>query len=172
MSIRRKNVEQIRQSVCVETAWANSVVSRSPRNVRTASRSGYHCISACSAGGEWARVRFMLVTRPPAANWRSNSWRDAGSTCSYSNGGIRAIHDAPFRFVINLFSSSSAARERENKSPHLILARRKFMQDAFDLLDILIAYALATAIAAFQAIKHMLPHDARWLQALRPIATA
>jgi hypothetical protein len=91
MSSRRKKVEQIRQSLCVETAWANSVVSRSPRKPATSSCRGYHCIRARRAVGEWARVRFMLVTRPCAASWRSSSARAGPEASARASGSIRAM---------------------------------------------------------------------------------
>src|SRR5687767_13900339 len=41
-------------------------------------------------------------------------------------------------------------------------------QDAFDLRHIFITDALAAAIAAFQTVEDVLPHDARRLEASRP----
>src|SRR5262245_439150 len=83
----------MRQSVWLEMAWANSVVSRSPRKGSTSSRRAYHCMRACSAAGEWASVRFMLVTRPWAVRCRSSSSRAAAGTWASGRGGILAIAD-------------------------------------------------------------------------------
>src|SRR5207248_1583302 len=45
-------------------------------------------------------------------------------------------------------------------------------EEALDLLDILVADALATAIAATQAVEDMLPHRPRRFQVLRPVAAS
>src|SRR6202035_4071542 len=44
------------------------------------------------------------------------------------------------------------------------------LDDALDLLDVLVADALAAAVAALEAVEDMVPHGGRRLQAARPLA--
>ena len=92
ISSRRKNVEQIRQSLCVEIAWQNSHVRRSPRNAddlvvqriplqqrvaapRASARASTSCSSCARRSPAWAAA---------------SSCEPVGADAS-STGGMRAI---------------------------------------------------------------------------------
>src|SRR4051794_6588457 len=46
------------------------------------------------------------------------------------------------------------------------------LDDALDLLDVLVADALAAAVAALEAVEDVLPHGPGGLQTARPVAAA
>ena len=138
MISRRKNVEQIRQSLWVEIAWQNSHVRRSPSTGATWSCSGYHCSSASSATGEWASVHFMFVIRPPVAACAAASSRELGArrtrqpvrcgpsrhprvggrTGIGSNGTVRELHPGS-----ELAGYRIESVEREDEGAAVLLAR-------------------------------------------------
>ena len=91
---RRKNVEQIRQSVCAEMAWAKSVRPPLAEERRDLGVQSYHWSSASSATGECASVHFMFVMRPPVAAWAAASEREpSGAAVSVSGGPGHDGHD-------------------------------------------------------------------------------
>src|SRR3954449_5295858 len=94
ISSRRKNVEQIRQSLRVEIACERIHIRRSPTTGTSASNSGYHESSASNATGECARVHFMLVMRPPEAACAAAIARESEGAERSESGGMRAIAEA------------------------------------------------------------------------------